>query len=535
MGQPRWLPDCVGNFELHPLLTVELTPVADRPYTSFVNKTISVLRHLPVGIVAALLWVSQAVGANPFTGTYSATFSNGSVGACMTFVATNGVGTIAGYNLVGKVGMYVPTFTVGVDGAFSATSLEGTAVAGLITNGTISGTYSNGITVGRFAGSIKNNTPQQAIAGVYTGTYTGGGTLGGITSGIAVGILAADGTYFFYANGTLGEDGGTGTLNSQNQMSGFTSANGMTVAGAVSAATDMWTGNWSKTVTEGIPFNLTGTYSLTRTAYLPLSSIPLIATATSLPAGFSGVLYSQTLQATGGTIPYTWSVSSGSLPDGLTLSAAGLLSGTPTAAGTFGFTITCTGADQLASAKAVSLKITTVATVATPGIAPAGGTFSNAVTVTLGCATAGATIRYTIDGSDPTSRSPLYKKTGLPLTNSVTLRVRAFKAKLITSALALQEFVVIPPPAVAIATTSVPAGVVKAAYRAPLAATGGIGPYKWVLVTGSGKLPAGLTLNATTGVIAGKPTKTGPFNFTVKVTDARKQSDIQTFTLTIGN
>ena len=511
-----------------------MTPVADRPYTSVVNKTISFIRHWHSWILALLLGVSPAAGANPFTGTYSATFSNGTGGAILTFVGTNGVGTIAGYNAVGKVGMYVPTFTIGVDGTFSATSLEGTAVAGLITNGAISGTYSNGIKVGRFTGSIKNNTPQQAIAGVYTGTYTGGGTLGGITSGIAVGILAADGSYFFYANGTLGEDGGTGTLTAQNQMAGFTSANGMTVGGAVSPATDTWAGNWSKTVTEGIPFNLTGTYSLTRTAYLPLSSIPLIATAASLPAGFSGVLYSQTLQAAGGTIPYTWSVTSGSLPDGLTLSAAGLLSGTPSAAGTFAFTITCTGADQLASAKAVSLKITTVATVATPTIAPAGGTFSNAVTVTLGCATAGATLRYTTDGADPTSSSPLYKKAGLVLTNSVTLRVRAFKAKLITSPVAMEEFTVIPPPAVTIATTSVPAGVVKAAYRAPLAATGGMGPYKWSLAPGN-KLPAGLTLNATTGVIAGKPTKTGPFNFTVKVTDARKQSDTQALTLTVGN
>lgn len=513
----------------------ELTPTANRSYTPAVNITSSFLRQLSVGIMAALLWVAQAAGANPFTGTYSATFSNGTLGAIVTFVGTNGVGTIAGYNLVGKVGMYVPTFTVGVDGAFSATSLEGTAVAGLITNGTISGTYSNGIKVGRFTGSIRNNTPQQAIAGVYTGTYTGSGILGYATRGIAVGILAADGTYFFYANGTLGQDGGTGTLNPQNQMAGFTSANGMTVGGAVSAATDTWTGNWSKTVTEGIPLNLTGTYTLSQTAYLPLSSIPVIATAASLPAGYSGVLYSQMLQAAGGTIPYAWSVSSGSLPDGLTLSAAGLLSGTPSTAGTFALTITCTGADQLASSKAFSLKITTVATVAKPSIGTAGGTYSNSVTVTLGCATAGTTIRYTIDGSDPTSSSPIYKKPGLALTNSVTLRVRAFKAKLITSPVAMEEFIVIPPPAVTIGTTSLGPWVVKEKYTASLAATGGIGPYKWSLVAGSGKLPAGLTLNATTGIIAGKPTKTGPFNFTVKVTDVRKQSDTQALTLTIGN
>ena len=48
---------------------------------------------------------------------------------------------------------------------------------------------------------------------------------------------------------------------------------------------------------------------------------------------------SQTLTATGGTTPYTWSRSSGTLPPGLTMTTAGVLSGTPTTAGTFTFTV----------------------------------------------------------------------------------------------------------------------------------------------------------------------------------------------------
>lgn len=62
-------------------------------------------------------------------------------------------------------------------------------------------------------------------------------------------------------------------------------------------------------------------------------------TTTSLPNGVTQVAYSATLQATGGTLPYTWSVSSGQLPAGLTLSAAGAISGTPTTAGLATFTI----------------------------------------------------------------------------------------------------------------------------------------------------------------------------------------------------
>ena len=62
-------------------------------------------------------------------------------------------------------------------------------------------------------------------------------------------------------------------------------------------------------------------------------STPLSITITSLASGQTGTAYSATLSATGGTAPYNWTVKSGSLPAGLSLSAAGAISGTPTAAG----------------------------------------------------------------------------------------------------------------------------------------------------------------------------------------------------------
>jgi putative Ig domain-containing protein len=69
----------------------------------------------------------------------------------------------------------------------------------------------------------------------------------------------------------------------------------------------------------------------------------------------------------------------------------------------------------------------------------------------------------------------------------------------------------------AVATTSLPSGVVGSPYSAQLKATGGDGGYTWSVETGA--LPPGLTLNATTGAITGTPTAAGTSNFTVAVTD----------------
>lgn len=74
--------------------------------------------------------------------------------------------------------------------------------------------------------------------------------------------------------------------------------------------------------TASISFTLTITGALTITSGAP-------------PNGVQGQAYSHQFTATGGTAPYTWSVQAGPLPAGLTLTTGGLLSGTPTAAGSF--------------------------------------------------------------------------------------------------------------------------------------------------------------------------------------------------------
>src|ERR1035438_1395556 len=81
-----------------------------------------------------------------------------------------------------------------------------------------------------------------------------------------------------------------------------------------------------------------------------------IATSTLLLSGFAGGAYSQDLAATGGSGAYTWTITSGTLPAGLTLSGANI-TGTPTAAGTFTFTLQVTDSAGNTATQAFSLTV----------------------------------------------------------------------------------------------------------------------------------------------------------------------------------
>ena len=78
----------------------------------------------------------------------------------------------------------------------------------------------------------------------------------------------------------------------------------------------------------------------------------------SLPNGTVGTPYPGVVFAAGGTPPYTWSVASGSLPQGLTVLPDGLFTGTPTSAGTFSFTVEVTDSTSATALETLSITIT---------------------------------------------------------------------------------------------------------------------------------------------------------------------------------
>lgn len=91
---------------------------------------------------------------------------------------------------------------------------------------------------------------------------------------------------------------------------------------------------------------------------------PLSITTTSLPGATVGSGYSQTVQASGGTPPYAWSLVTGlgGLPPGLSLGAGGAISGTPNTAGTYNFTVRVTDSTSASAQKALSIVVTAAGT-----------------------------------------------------------------------------------------------------------------------------------------------------------------------------
>ncbi|MBU1488130.1 PKD domain-containing protein, partial [bacterium] len=102
-----------------------------------------------------------------------------------------------------------------------------------------------------------------------------------------------------------------------------------------------------------------GSDSQTRTGYITVDAAPLTLeiTTTGLPEAKDGVFYYRRVLADGGIDPYTWSISSGNLPQGLSLSSDGIISGTPQEQGVFDFTLQVMDGTSQAATKELSLSV----------------------------------------------------------------------------------------------------------------------------------------------------------------------------------
>ncbi len=215
-----------------------------------------------------------------------------------------------------------------------------------------------------------------------------------------------------------------------------------------------------------------------------VNPLPVVQT-TSLPDATITGAYSQSLVATGGTLPLSWSLVplSGALPDGLTLSTDGTISGTPTAVGTFNFTVRVTDAYGIFDDQALAIVVNPAPVIQTTSL-PDGtvtGPYSETLTasggtspLTWGLAPASGPMP---DGLTLDSATGVISGTPIVAgTFNFTVRVTD-----VNGVFGDQLLAIVVNAAPTVVTTVLPDATVTGAYSQALAATGGTLPLTWSL------------------------------------------------------
>ena len=259
----------------------------------------------------------------------------------------------------------------------------------------------------------------------------------------------------------------------------------------------------------------------TRTAVGPPT---ITLTPTTLPSGLVGASYSQGVTASGGTAPYTYTLS-GALPTGVIFNTiTGVLSGTPSAAGSFPITVTATDAGANPGSQSYVLTVTPP-TITLAAISVPAGTVGAAYSQSVATATGGiAPYTYAITaGSLPAglSMSSAGIISGVPTAGgsfNFTLTATSSSTGAGAPHTGSRGYtLVVNPPTIAVAPASLPAATAGAAYSQNLSASGGTAGYTFAVTAGA--LPPGMTLSSA-GVLSGTPTAGGDFNFSVRARDS---------------
>jgi hypothetical protein len=301
--------------------------------------------------------------------------------------------------------------------------------------------------------------------------------------------------------------------------SGLTMSTGGTISGTTTSVGSFLL---TVTVTDSNQVSVSPSFTLT------VAAAPTITNASPVPGATIASPYTLALTATGGVTPYFFSAKG--LPAGLIgPNASGVITGTPTATGTFVIAATVTDSNGGVGSKSLSLTVSGALTITTTALTvTAGSPYSSSLMAAGGVAPftwtvsglpAGltSTAAGTVSGTVPVSSS-------LPLNTTVTVSVT--DANGATLARQPIPLTVVAPPTI---VTQKLTPTANAAYNAILQEIGGATPLTWSV---SG-LPAGLTSSAT-GIISGTPAASGTATLTVKVTDANQATIAGQIAMTVA-
>ncbi len=259
-----------------------------------------------------------------------------------------------------------------------------------------------------------------------------------------------------------------------------------------------------------------------------------VSPSTLPPWTVSAPGYTQTVTASGGSAPYTFAVTTGTVPAGMTLSSGGVLSGTPTTATSYTFVVTATDSASATGTQSYTVVINPAVTVApatllnwtinrngySQTISASNGTGALTLSVSSGAIPAGMGFNT---GNGKLSGTPTAIGT-FNFTITATDTVGASGS---------QAYSVIINPVVSIMTLSLPDWTTGQPYNQTVVTSGGTSPYTFT--TSNGTLPAGIVLNSVTGVLSGTPTTPGPNTFRINFTDAAGSTTFTNYSITINS
>jgi alpha-tubulin suppressor-like RCC1 family protein len=249
----------------------------------------------------------------------------------------------------------------------------------------------------------------------------------------------------------------------------------------------------------------------------------LLISPDTLPNAAVGSSYNQALTVQNGTAPYTFSISSGSLPNGMTITPAGVLSGTPTVAGIYSFTVEVVDSASGKGKRDYTLIVNNAGCpnlTITPATVPF-GRVGTSYSQYISCTGGASPYTYSIhsgalpQGLNLSSSGLLSGTPSSSGTYSFTIIVQdgntCFGSQNYT--MTIYE----PCATITISPSVLSDGKTGVLYNQTLSASGGTSPYTFTLKSGS--LPPGLSVSST-GVISGTPSSGGTFSFTILATDS---------------
>ncbi|OSZ68452.1 hypothetical protein CAP40_07665 [Sphingomonas sp. IBVSS2] len=443
-------------------------------------------------------------------------------------IAYNATG--ASFSIAGHATNSPTNFAVG-----SATTAQGGSVsvnaAGLVTYDAPTGFRGNDsftFTATNLGGTSAPATVTVPVSNpALASTLAGSGTRGIALSGVQINTSGGRATYScstLLASGALP----LGTqLNPDCTVTGTPAASGNFTFTANVTDSSLGTGPFTQ-----------ATGSLTLNIAAP--TVTLSPAAGALPGATVGTSYSQSFTGGGGTPGYTFAITGGALPTGLTLSAAGALTGTPTATGPSNFDVTVTDGSSVGSGgpytRMQSYSITVVSGGQTISFAALPNASLSASPLTLSAtATSGLTVAF----ASTTTSVCTVSGTSLTLLQIGTCSITASQAGDAnwTAASDVSHSFTVTPANLVLATGSASGLIVGGSYSQANTASGGLTPYTYSLDAGA--FVPGTTLGSD-GTVSGSATVAGSFSYRIKVTDGQGTpvtaiGSIVTVTIAKGN